>query len=701
VALACAAESGPGAIGDAGTGTDGGPTSDTADPGSTGDPTDGGPALPPRPDTRYCRFDGWAPGLLAPLTVEPAFDEPVPGATAIAVDVDAGLVFVGTDDGRLLTLLEGAPAVEAWPASGEEVTGLAVDPQRGHVYVRVEQSGPSTAVRRFSYDAVGVVDPVSLVRVLFDGHPEGVRVGSGLAFQPPANLVIPLADGAEGEEQGPAQERTDARGSVLRLDVGNLVSDYATAVPADNPWADEPSPASEAWAIGVRDPAGCSVDPSDGALWCFDVGVGASEVTPTFAGANLGWPYADGPDCLLPTGDCYQFAIEAPTGVYRHGDDDCGTAVGAIARGEGALDGVAVFGDRCSGQIWAADAARMGLVGVWDPPPAAFTNDVDGTVWTVDADGGVGRVVVVPAEGEFPLRLSDSGCFDDLPALASAPDLIPYELNSPLWTDAAHKQRWIVLPPGEQIHAADDGELTYPVGTAILKMFAFEGPVETRVMIRRELGWEFHTYEWNEEGTDAELLDERKQVMLKLPGQTLRYDYPSRAECGYCHGTANAKPLGPRLDQLAREVDYGGTVADQLDALVAIGAFDGGLPEVVPMASPSDEDAPLRARARAYLHSQCGHCHRPGGWVPPQLEMDLRWSTPTADAEICDEELQYFNPWVPVEFRIAPGDPENSAIWMRQTVRGLGQMPPLSTYETDPNAQVVRDWIAGLEACPD
>ena len=31
--------------------------------------------------------------------------------------------------------------------------------------------------------------------------------------------------------------------------------------------------------------------------------------------------------------------------------------------------------------------------------------------------------------------------------------------------------------------------------------------------------------------------------------------------------------------------------------------------------------------ARAYLHGNCGHCHRPGGWTPPDLDMDLLFTT--------------------------------------------------------------------------
>jgi uncharacterized repeat protein (TIGR03806 family) len=277
---------------------------------------------------------------------------------------------------------------------------------------------------------------------------------------------------------------------------------------------------------------------------------------------------------------------------------------------------------------------------------------------------------------------------------------------SPLWTDGALKQRHLVLPVGERISTHEDGTLTFPHGTVILKTFSFDfgdgsaRPVETRVMIRRAFGWEFHSYAWDAQSREAQLLDGRLHVELSLPVGTLEYDHPSREECGYCHGPSSAEPLGPRLDQLAREVDYGHTVADQLDALQAIDLFDGPLPDVAPMAAPTDPDAAPEARARAYLHGNCGHCHRPGGWAPPDLGMDLRWDTPTRNAGICDEPTKYYNPWFPFDERVLPGDPDASAVWRRLSARGLGQMPPLATYVVDPDAEAVREWIVGLVACP-
>lgn len=716
-AAGCGAEPAP--VGNDGTDsdTDASAETDTTltadDTASDGSADDGGPALPPRADQQTCRFDGWAPGLLPPVELELVFEQTVEGATALATDLDAGLLWIGTAEGRVLVHDIDAPteaAVEVFVGAPTDViTGLAVDAVNDHIFVRSEASGTATVIDRFTIEGDGTLDPQSGVQVLRAPHPTNARTGSGLALSG-TTLVIPLGDGESADAAGPAEDRTDRRGNVLRLDVTGLSSTTDAAAAADNPWVDEPSPADEAWALGVRDPAGCAFDSETGALWCADVGATASEVTLTESGADLGWPRIDGPNCLLIDGDCSQLDVSHPDASYRHGGDGCGATGGAVVRDGDLLDGVLVYGDVCSGEVFATDEQRHALVGRWEHPPRAFAADADGTVWAVDADGAVGRVRIIPTEGDFPRQFSASGCYTDFQAVTGSPDAIPYELNAPLWTDGAIKRRHIVLPVGETISVADDGTIAFPEGTVLLKTFSFEfaagdpaseRPVETRVMILRSFGWEFHSYEWDETGTEAELLASGKRVTLALPDGELDYDFPSRAECGYCHSAATPGPLGPRLDQFAREVDYGHTVADQLAAFESIGLFDVALPEVFPMAAPDDESANAEQRARAYLHTNCGHCHRPGGWIPPGLGMDLRYDTPTPDAALCDAPTEYYIPWFPFDVRVVPGDPENSAVWNRLSSRGLGQMPPLATHAVDPGAEAVRQWIAGMAVCPE
>jgi len=154
--------------------------------------------------------------------------------------------------------------------------------------------------------------------------------------------------------------------------------------------------------------------------------------------------------------------------------------------------------------------------------------------------------------------------------------------------------------------------------------------------------------------------------------------------------------LGPRLDQLAGPLDYGDSVRDQLTELARTELVEPA--DAVPLPDPADEDAPIAERARAYLDANCGHCHRPGGWVPPDLTLDLRYSTPQEEMKACGTRMQYPSPFVTGDYRIVPGDPDESALFQRMQTRGLGQMPLLATSIVDPLAtEVIAAWIRELD----
>ncbi len=319
------------------------------------------------------------------------------------------------------------------------------------------------------------------------------------------------------------------------------------------------------------------------------------------------------------------------------------------------------------------------------------------------------------AGGAFPERLSETGCYADLRAQRPGPDLVPYEVNAPLWSDGARKRRWLVIPPGQTIAVAADGRFELPVGAVLVKEFRLtlagpatadpplDRPIETRLMLRTPQGWQFRAYRWNDEGTDARRLEEtrRERFTIVVAGrpQPLAYAIPAPHECRYCHG-APAEVLGPSSAQLDRTLLLGGRPANQLDALAALGLFAPGsrlhLPAAAVLADPEDPAAPLERRARSYLHAQCAHCHQPGGWVPPGMTMDLRFDRPLGDARICGVDTQFFV----VRPRVAPGHPRGSVVWRRLSAVGLDRMPPLGTTLVDPAAAVVRDWIAALPSCP-
>ncbi len=721
LAVACADSTSPG-DGDGDTGT-AGSTSSSANASDDGADT-GTPMLPPRPDVQTCRFEGQAPGLLPGLQLD---DRLVDDELVDVVDVaPAGdRVIVAERGGRLLAAAAD-DVLELVADIGERgtVVAIAVAPDfatTGALFVRYEASaGPSRAVvARFTVDLeTWTIDLASERSAMEIADAVGERSGGALLFDATGMLVVGVGDLGLEPDNGSVQDVRSRVGKLLRVDVAPLEDTGAIAIPPDNPFIGGGGNADEVWALGLRDPWRCTVADPD-TLWCVDVGAVEQEVDRVGPASNLGWPWLEGVTCLVA--GCDDLDVSSPSASYRAGESDCGIA-GAVF-GVGELDATLVYADRCSGRLRAIDTSDPSgvvqdeILGEDAEGIVALARDLDGSALAITGDARVTRIVTVPAPGEFPLRLSDSGCFSDLAALAPVPGVVPYGVNAELWSDGAFKHRFVALPAESAIEVSDDGELTFPIGAVLLKTFAFdlaEGddvvrrPVETRVMVRRQHGWQFHSYRWNASGTDADLLPSSALDVLAVDDEgttiELEYNWPSRGNCKVCHGLGSSRALGPRLDQLDGEYDYGDAVGDQLLVLTELEMFAGALPDAsgwsrVP--TLAEEDASLEARARGYLHTNCGHCHRPEGWTPPDLTMDLRWTTSFADTRTCDVDTQYYNPWVDATLRIAPGDPDASVIWERIHQRGPGQMPPLGTNRVDPHATIVRDWIASLEGCPD
>ncbi len=714
-----------------GSGAEGvGGDSSAQDTTAAGEETTGSPAdpLPPRPDSIRCNFEGTAPGLLPPVVVAPLSDELAGGAVDLAVSDD--VLYVATGDLRILALdPDGTPrstVVDLADRAARLVSLALADDhaQTGHLYVRYEAStgAPRAVIARWTLDpstTSAVAGSEIVVMEIEDAV--GERSGGALAFGPDGLLYLGVGALASEATQGLAQEPTSRLGKLLRVDVSTLDVSGTYAIPADNPFMGLGGASDEVWARGLRDPWRCSFAADDPQPWCVDGGENQQEIDHVAARMNLGWPDVDGTACLLVGGDCSDLQVDAPLAAYRSVDGDCGISGVVLGSSSGApeLEGALIYPDRCSGRLRGLDTQseevliQDEVMGVAEVAPSAIAQDAQGRIFVLSAVG-VGEVLVPPAVAEFPTALSASGCFDDLTTLTPAPGLVPYGVNAALWSDGSVKDRFLVIPPGRTITVNSDGTFEFPIGSVIIKLFAFDfvagdpssrRAVEARVMVRREFGWQFHSYRFDDAASDATLLStsHRQQLLIDDGGEQLAFEYswPSRASCKVCHGLGASNALGPRQDQLDGDFDYGTTVANQLDALAGIGLFSGPLPVGTPPIPAFDDPAvPVEQRARAYLHANCGHCHRPGGWTPAGLTLDLRYSTPLLEAQVCNVPTQYFNPWVTSEVRIAPGDPEGSVIWQRLNLRGLGQMPPLATARIDPGAEVVAEWIASLAGCP-
>ena len=310
-------------------------------------------------------------------------------------------------------------------------------------------------------------------------------------------------------------------------------------------------------------------------------------------------------------------------------------------------------------------------------------------------------------EFEFPAVLSATGAFTDVVNVVPTPGLIPYTVNSPLWSDAALKERWIALPndgppysADEQINFAPTGEWTFPNGTVFVKEFDLivneqteeKKRIETRLLVRNQDGSVYGvTYKWRDDNSDADLLPgglEEDVPLVHADGTvgTQRWSYPSRSDCLFCHNPPASYVLGPKTHQLNGTFTYPSTGRsdNQLRTFNHLGMFNPALneadiPNYLHSVIVTDETQPIQTRMRSWIDSNCSQCHRPGGYGPGY---DARFYTPLAAQNLINSYVQF-------------RDVEGSLLYQRDNALDATKMPPLAKNRVHEDAMaVLRQWIA-------
>ena len=304
----------------------------------------------------------------------------------------------------------------------------------------------------------------------------------------------------------------------------------------------------------------------------------------------------------------------------------------------------------------------------------------------VAAVGAVNDDAVVQG---MPRLLSQFGFFTDGAGQVPAARVTPYRLNTPLYSDGAEKLRFVYVPEGKRMGANGDGLIDFPVGTALIKTFAFgEGSerrlIETRVLLHRESGWVALPYVWNAEQTDAALAIAGARIPVVTPaGESISYRVPNKNQCKECHGLDDAViPIGPKARNLSGE-----WLAANLGELPA------GADQLVVWEKRSASG--VAAVARAYLDVNCAHCHRPGA-TASNSGLDLRWEQDDPHAlGVMKRPVAAGRGAGGLLFDVMPGDPDQSILLHRMLSNDPGvAMPELGKSSIDrEGTEAVRRWI--------
>ncbi len=624
---------------------------------------------------------------------------------------------------------------------------------------------------------------------------QGGHNGGCLCFGPDGNLYISTGDGGfanppDGRNSG--QDVTNLLSSVLRIDVDHPDEGKQYSIPKDNPFVDLPGARGEIWCYGLRNPWKMKFDRANGDLWIGDVGWELWElVFKASRGANFGWSIVEGRQQVHPERKVGPTPIIPPMIEIPHTDGVSITG-GYVYRGKQhpQLVGQYLFGDWETRRIWGSkwDETTQAMTPMKDVIESGvrlvdFAEDHDGELFLLDFDNGtVHEIVPNPAiaanpDGKFPTKLSQTGLFEGS-AFNPATGVIPFDIAVEQWADFATAERFVAVPVDEPIKMLSSkrsaegtmfqNSMSFPKNSVLVKTLALptvQGDrqstkkVETQLLHFDGRFWRGYTYAWNDEQTDAELVERNgRDITLTVqdsnaPGgkREQTWHFPSRMECVRCHNqwaeyalafnprqlnvtSGKALAAGPHRARPDGVLPHGygtgagsgkneaaqagsshkadnhrdkpdGDSGTQLTALQSAGVIEvlddddkliaAPQTKVAKFADPHDAQASLEDRARSYLHANCAHCHRTGGGGSAYIE--LRAEITHAEMKAIEAKPTQGTFEISDAKIIAPGNPYRSTLFYRVSKTGSGRMPHIGSEIVDPlGRQLIHDWIRQL-----
>lgn len=289
--------------------------------------------------------------------------------------------------------------------------------------------------------------------------------------------------------------------------------------------------------------------------------------------------------------------------------------------------------------------------------------------------------------------------------------VVPYDLNSTLFTDYAHKKRFVWMPNGTKAnYDSDFTPLDFPVGSVLIKNFYYDNVqplnetriIETRLMYMTEEGWDFAKYVWNDDQTEATFTNAGSFTDVEWIENGLTYNanyrIPSRNECFTCHNKFGTPlPIGPKPQNLNRDLTYADGTSNQLQKWIEVGYLENNLPtSIVSTVKWDDESLDLNLRVRSYLDINCAHCHseesyceyRPMRFAFNESEDDTNKGVcVTPDTQIAG-----------TSHIVVPGNIDASVLRFRvNSTQEQNRMPLLGrTLKHEEGVRLIEEWINSL-----
>jgi putative heme-binding domain-containing protein len=563
---------------------------------------------------------------------------------------------------------------------------------------------------------------------------QGGHNGGDLHFGNDGMLYISTGDAANPnppDDLNTGQDISDLLSSILRIDVDHKDPGRNYAVPKDNPFVHMEKARPEVWAYGLRNPWRMSFDRQTGELFVGDVGWELWEMIHRVEkGGNYGWAAMEGPQPIKPEKvgptPILPALIELPHTIA------CSVTGGRVYRGKKfpELRGAYIFGDWETRRLWAARfegdrTKEMPEIARPSVRIVAFGDDKDGEIYFLDYDGGTVHTIARNEEGkknaDFPTKLTDTGLFASVKDNTPAPGVVPFQINSRQWQDGATAEHWVAFPGDSsatlypnngkpillnvdwhnyRIHVPKDAVLVRTLSLANRR-------VETQLLHFDGVDWHPYTYAWRDDQTDADLVPSDGADKEVHDGKEKRvWQFHSRSQCMSCHNSWAEAALSFQTEQLNRPGKDG---HNQLARFTEMGlihrvgedgkplpAFDStSIAKERKLANPADSSQTIEARARSYLHANCGHCHLFGAGGAVDLQLNARCTI--EEMKGVDVRPMRGDFGLPEARIIKPGDPYASTLFFRMSKFGRDRMPHIGSERLDETGlKLVESWIASL-----